>query len=156
MAAGPLELGLGLGSPGPSGPLPITSSRMGHLVDAFECAYRVLGFEDAAGGDEVFRHLVLARIIEPVGKLAFMAAHRLPDVTVVADAGMISEANQRAIEAAGLSFILGMKIPDVPYQVAQWRREHPGEDIPDGHVFTQPWPHGAVLQTARPGHLLQL
>ena len=86
----------------------------------------------------------------------FMAAHRLTDVTVVADAGMISEANQKAIEAAGLSFILGMKIPDVPYQVAQWRREHPGEDIPDGHVFTQPWPHGAVLQTARPGHLLQL
>ena len=33
-----------------------------------------------------------------------------------------------------------MKIPDVPYQVAQWRREHPGQDIPDGHVFTQPWP----------------
>ena len=72
----------------------------------------------------------------------FMAAHRLPDVTVVADAGMISEANQKAIEAAGLSFILGMKIPDVPYQVAQWRREHPAEDIPDGHVFTQPWPAG--------------
>jgi transposase len=37
----------------------------------------------------------------------FTAAHRLPDVTVVADAGMISEANQKAIEAAGLSFILG-------------------------------------------------
>jgi hypothetical protein len=33
-----------------------------------------------------------------------------------------------------------MKIHDVPYQVAQWRREHPGEEIPDGHVFTQPWP----------------
>jgi hypothetical protein len=73
---------------------------------------------------------------------AFMAAHQLPDVTVVADAGMISEANQKAIETAGLSFILGMKIPDVPYQVAQWKREHPGEDIPDRHVFTQPWPAG--------------
>ncbi len=220
--------------------------------------YRVLGLDDAAGGDEVFRHLVLARIIEPSSKLdscgswtrpgsrrrriatvkrrlpayaqeawrqrlseacaaharlgpaslvlydvstlyfetdqgdgfrepgfskerrlepqitigllagqdgfplmvcafegnraetktmlpvieEFMAAHRLPDVTVVADAGMISEANQKAIEAAGLSFILGMKVPDVPYLVAQWRREHPGEEIPDGHVFTQPWPAG--------------
>jgi hypothetical protein len=72
----------------------------------------------------------------------FMAAHDLPDVTVVADAGMISEANQKAIEAAGLSFILGMKVPDVPYLVDQWRREHPGEEIPDGHVFTQPWPAG--------------
>jgi hypothetical protein len=41
---------------------------------------------------------------------------------------------------AGLSFILGMKIPRIPYAVAQWRREHPGEQIPDGHVFIQPWP----------------
>jgi hypothetical protein len=72
----------------------------------------------------------------------FMAAHRLPDVTVVAYAGMISEANRKAIEAAGLSFILGMKIPHVPCVVGQWRREHPGEQIPDGHVFTQPWPVG--------------
>ena len=258
IAAGQLELDLGLDGPGPAGPLPITSSRMSHLVDALECGYRVLGFDGAAGGDEVFRDLVLARIIEPSSKLdslrvleeagvtpasyrtlkrrlpayaeeawrqglseacaahvrlglaslvlydvstlyfeadqgdgfrepgfskerrlepqitiglltgqdgfplmvsafegnraetktmlpvieKFMAAHRLPDVTVVADAGMISEANQKAIEAAGLSFILGMKIPDVPYQVLQWRREHPGEEIPDGHVFTQPWPAG--------------
>jgi hypothetical protein len=51
------------------GPLPITSSRMGHLLDALDRAYRVLGLEDAAGGDEVFRHLVLARIIKPVSKL---------------------------------------------------------------------------------------
>ena len=231
---------------------------MSHLVETIERAYRVLGFEDAAGGDEVFRYLVLARIIEPSSKLdslrvldeagvtpasyrtlkrrlpayaaeewrqrlsqacaaharlgpaslvlydvstlyfetdqgdgfrepgfskerrlepqitiglltgqdgfplmvtafegnraetktmlpvieKFMAAHRLPDVTVVADAGMISEANQKAIEAEGLSFILGMKIPDVPYDVEEWRREHPGEEIPDGHVFTQPWPAG--------------
>ncbi len=57
---------------------------------------------------------------------AFMTAHQLPDVTVVADAGMVSEANQKQIEAAGLSFILGMKIPHIPYVVKQWRREHPG------------------------------
>ena len=258
IVGGQLELDLGLDGPGPSGPLPIMSSRMSHLADALERAYQVLGFEDAAGKDEVFRHLVLARIIEPTSKLdslrvleeagvppasyrtlkrrlpayaqeewrqrlseacaaharigpaslvlydvstlyfetdqgdgfrepgfskerrlepqitiglltgqdgfplmvsafegdkgetktmlpvieKFMAAHRLPDVTVVADAGMISDANRKAIEAAGLSFILGMRIPDVPYQVAQWRREHPGQDIPDGHVFTQPWPAG--------------
>lgn len=45
---------------------------------------------------------------------AFMTAYQLPDVTVVADAGMISEANQRAIEAAGLSFIFGARIPAFP------------------------------------------
>jgi hypothetical protein len=60
----------------------------------------------------------------------FMAAHHLPDVSVVADAGRISGANQKAIEAARLSFILGMKIPDVPYQVAQWRRGASGREDP--------------------------
>jgi hypothetical protein len=257
IAAGQEELDLGL-EPAGGGPLPITSSRMSHLLDSLERAYRVLGLDDAAGGDEVFRQLVLARIIEPVSKLdslrvldeagvtpasyrtvkrrlpvyaqeewrqrlsaacaaharlgpaslvlydvstlyfetdqgdgfrepgfskerrlepqitiglltdqagfplrlsafegsraetktmlpvigKFMAAHGLPDVTVVADAGMISDANMKAIEAAGLSFILGMKVPDVPYAVDRWRREHPGEDIPDGRVFTQRWPAG--------------
>jgi hypothetical protein len=42
---------------------------MGHLCDALTLAYEVLGFERATGGDEVFRHLVLARIIEPTSKL---------------------------------------------------------------------------------------
>jgi hypothetical protein len=63
-------------------------------------------------------------------------------VTVVADAGMVSAGNQKAIEDADLSFILGARIPDVPYVVAQWRREHPGQEIPDGHIFTQSWPAG--------------
>ena len=243
---------------------------MSHLVDALERGYRVLGFEDAAGGDEVFRHLVLARIIEPSSKLdslrvleeagvapasyrtlkrrlpayaeeawrqrlsqacaaharlgpaslvlydvstlyfetdqgdgfrepgfskerrlepqitiglltgqdgfplmvsafegnraetktmlpvieKFMAAHHLPDVTVVADAGMISEANQKAIEAAGLSFILGMKIPDVPYQVAQWRREHPGRGDPRRAHVHPALARRAVSQAPRPDDLL--
>jgi len=235
---------LDLGLPGESasgGPLPITSSRMGHLWDALSHGYEVLGFDQAGRRDEVFRQLVLARIIEPTSKLdsarvltevgidpgsyrtvmrrlpvyakpawrarlaaacaqraalgpaslvlydvstlyfetdagdgfrepgfskerrldpqitiglltdssgfplmvnafegnkaetatmlpvlqAFQAAHHLAEVTVVADAGMVSAANQRAIEAAGLSFILGARIPDVPYVIAQWIHEHP-------------------------------
>ena len=233
LAAGQMELGLGPDWPGASGPLEIASSRMGHLWVALCRDYDALGFPAATGHDEVFRQLVLARIMggpasrtrprileeggpgavvshaEPVpaglgagavaarpvqgvrsarqagvgvagalrrfhplfrggagrrvprarplqgtppratdhrrpahraGRVAahglrlrgnravlvtktmlsviekFMAAaHQLPDVTVVADTGMISEANQNAIKAAGLSFILGMKIPDVPY-----------------------------------------
>ena len=258
LAAGQGELDLGLDTSARGGPLPITASRMGHLLDSLERAYQVLGFADATGGDEVFAQLVLARIIEPVSKLdsarvleeagaaaasyrtvtrrlrayardswrqkisaacaaharlgpaslvlydvstlyfeadagdgfrepgfskerrldpqitiglltdaggfplmvsafegnkaetktmlpvieAFRAAHQLPDVTVVADAGMVSEANQKEIEAAGLSFILGKRIPEVPWVVAQWHREHPGEQVPDGQVFTQPWPAG--------------
>ena len=253
---GELELGLAVGSPG--GPLPITASRMAHLWDGLAHGYRVLGLDRAAGGDEVFAQLVLARIIEPTSKLdsarvleeagisapsyrtllrrlpeyakqawrqrlsaacaghaglgraslvlydcstlyfetdagdgfrepgfskerrlepqitiglltgasgfplmvsafegnkaetktmlpviqAFMAAHQLPDVTVVAGAGMVSEANQKQIEAAGLSFILGMRVAEVPWVAAEWHREHPGEPIPGGHVFTQRWPAG--------------
>jgi Transposase DDE domain len=71
-----------------------------------------------------------------------MTAHRLPDVTIVADAGMISAANKKAIEQAGLSFILGVKIADIPHVVQEWRREHPGEQMPDGLILTQPWPAG--------------
>ena len=73
---------------------------------------------------------------------AFMTPHQLPDVTIVADAGMISDGNKKAIEAAGLSFILGMRTPDIPYVVAQWRREHPDQQIPNGLILTQPWPAG--------------
>jgi hypothetical protein len=73
---------------------------------------------------------------------AFMAAHRLADVTIVADAGMVSETNRRAIEAEGLSFILGAKIPDIPYVVGEWRRQHPDRELPDGLILTQPRPAG--------------
>jgi hypothetical protein len=61
------------------------------------------------------------------------------DVTVV-DAGMISETNKKSIEQAGLSFILGIKVPGIPYVVSQRRREHPDEQMPDGLVLTQPSP----------------
>jgi hypothetical protein len=267
LAAGQDELDLGLdrktassGEALPARPgarLPITSTRMAYLWDGLAHAYEVLGFAAAAGGDEVFRQLVLARIIEPTSKLdsarvleevggidppsyrtllrrlpvyardawrrqiaaacaarvglgpaslvlydvstlyfetdagdgfrepgfskerrlepqitiglltdasgfplmvnafegnkaetttlvpavrAFMAAHQLPDVTIVADAGMVSAGNQKAIEDAGLSFILGARIPGVPYVVKTWRKNHPGAEIPDGHIFAQSWP----------------
>ena len=45
---------------------------------------------------------------------AFAAAHGLPEVTVVADAGMLSEANLAAIEDAGLKFIVGAGSPTFP------------------------------------------
>src|SRR4029078_11835517 len=71
---------------------------------------------------------------------AFQTAHPLTEVTVVADAGMISEANQVALQAAGLSFILGARIPYPPDVVREWRDKHPDEVAPDGLVLTQPWP----------------
>ena len=259
LVAGQGELDLQL-QPGDAlgAPLPITSSRMAHLWDALVGVYGLLGFEAAAGGDEVFRDLVLARIVEPASKLdtprvleeigvacasyptinrrlrtyaseawraklasagaartglgpatlvlydvttlyfetdegdgfresgfskerrlepqitvglltdrsgcplrvdacegykaettsmlptiqAFMNAYDVPELTVVADAGMVSAGNQQKLEEAGLSFILGARIPEVPYAVKAWRQAHPGEEVVDQQVFVQQWPAG--------------
>jgi hypothetical protein len=65
MAAGQDQLDLGLEDAASSGggvPVPITSSRMGHLWDALVCAYEVFGFDSATGGDEAFRALVPAEM----------------------------------------------------------------------------------------------
>ena len=62
---------------------------------------------------------------------AFKAAHQLTDVTVVADAGMISEANQVALQAARLSCILGTGIPLLPDVVGEWHAKHPDEAVPE-------------------------
>jgi Transposase DDE domain len=241
LAAGQGELDLGVATRAGSAPLPITSSRAAYLWAGLCHGYDVLGFDTAAGGDEVFRQLVCARIIEPTSKAdslrvldetgvaaasyptlnrrlpvfakpafrralskacaahanlgpatlvlydvttlyfetdtadgfrepgfskerrlepqitvglltdssgfpltveafegnkpetatmlpvinAFKKAHHLSDITVVADAGMISEDNQIAITAAGLTYILGARMPFLPDVVREWRDKHP-------------------------------
>ena len=89
LAAGQGELDLGLDAGAAGGPLPITSSRMGCLLDALTRAYDVLGFGAAAGGDEVFRDLVLARIIEPASKL--------DSLRVLEEAGVAAAASYRTV-----------------------------------------------------------
>src|SRR6476619_493852 len=79
----------------------------------------------------------------------FKQTHRLTDVTVVADAGMTSEANQVALQAAGLSFILGTRIPYLPDVVREWRDKHPDQAVPDGLVLTQPWPSTSAEKARR-------
>ncbi len=80
---------------------------------------------------------------------AFQAAHRLPEVTVVADAGMLSDGNLRALSGAGLRFIVGQKIPDIPYVVRTWMEAHPDTEPPDGLVLTQPWARGPAGKQVR-------
>jgi hypothetical protein len=67
---GKLDLGLdkAAAAVASAGPLRIVCSRMSHLWDALSGAYDALGFAEAAGGDDVFRQLVLARIVEPTSK----------------------------------------------------------------------------------------
>jgi len=68
----------------------------------------------------------------------FVAAHGIAGVTVVADAGMMSEANLADIEDAGWSFVIGGKLPDVPWVVKQWRQHNPDLEPADGTTLTQP------------------
>src|SRR5271163_3816081 len=68
LAAGQAELDLGVATRSGSEPSPITSSRAAQLWNALCRAYDVLGFDKAAGADEVFCQLVCARIIEPTSK----------------------------------------------------------------------------------------
>lgn len=62
---------LDLGLEDPAAAVQITASRMGVLWDLLELAYHRLGFAAAAGEEDgdVFRRLVLARIIEQTSKL---------------------------------------------------------------------------------------
>jgi hypothetical protein len=62
----------------PSSTVEIASSRAAHLWDALEHAYRVLGFAGVTD-DEVFRDLVLARIIGPSSKADAARVLGLPD-----------------------------------------------------------------------------
>lgn len=259
------ELDLGLPVRAQSS-VPITGSRMGPLWDVLEHGYDYLGFDKATGHDEVFKHVVLARIIEPTSKQdclrvldeagvahcsyrtlkrrlatysahswreslsqacaehatlkpstlvlydvstlyfetdagdgfresgfskerrlepqiiiglltdaegfpltvdafegnkaetktmlpviqSFMATHSLDGVTVVADSGMMSDQNLRALEAAGLDYIIGGRLPDIPYQVLEWMRTHPGLEFPDGLTLSMPtWAGPGETKTRR-------
>lgn len=50
-------------------PVPVTGERAGHLIEAITSCYTALGFAGATDYDEVFEHLVMARIIQPGSKL---------------------------------------------------------------------------------------
>lgn len=235
-------------------PVPITRERAGCLLDVFEHAWQALGFDAATADDQVFKHLVFARLIQPgskidsietlaevgvqsasyatikrylptyatqafqhalthaaakhtgigpgvlvlydvttlyfetdtpdelrkpgfskerrvdpqitVGMLAdargfplqvgafegnraethtmlpmirrFQQAYGLDDITVVADAGMFSAANKRAIAEAGLGYILGTRFQQIPPVIHQWRQAHPDQEYVHGQVWSAP------------------
>ena len=69
---------------------------------------------------------------------AFAQRHGVPDMVVVADAGMLSAANLNALEDAGFGFIVGSRITKAPYDLAAHFERH-------GNYFTD----GQVLESAR-------
>ena len=57
---------------------------------------------------------------------SFQARHRVDDVVVVADAGMLSAANLNQLEDAGFSFIVGSRVSKAPYDLAEHFDAHGG------------------------------
>ncbi len=68
IAAGQDELDFGDGRPRRE-TLPIQASLAQHLWDALSVGFSAVGLDHATGGDEVFKQLVLGRLIEPTSKL---------------------------------------------------------------------------------------
>ncbi|WP_022926331.1 IS1634 family transposase [Serinicoccus marinus] len=65
---------------------------------------------------------------------AFAARHQINDLVVVADAGMLSAANLKALDEAGHTFIVGSKNAKAPIDLASHFRWH-GDAFTDGQVI---------------------
>jgi transposase len=63
----------------------------------------------------------------------FKARHHLSDITVVADAAMLSQANLAALVSAGYYYIVGSRLNKIPYDVAEYQRQ--GE-LTDNQIIT--------------------
>ncbi|MGI0061882.1 MAG: IS1634 family transposase [Nitrosotalea sp.] len=53
---------------------------------------------------------------------AFKQQHALTDITVVADAGMLSQKNMESLTAAGYTYIVGSRLNKIPYDIAQYQK----------------------------------
>ena len=71
-----------------------------------------------------------ATMIPLIGR--FCRAHGVTDLVVVADAGMLSDANMLAVEEQGWSSVVGGRLPEVPLLVREWLTANPGRTPPDG------------------------
>lgn len=65
---------------------------------------------------------------------AFQERHGLADIVVVADAGMLSASNLKALDEAGLRFIVGSRVTKAPADLASHLRWH-GDAFTDGQVI---------------------
>jgi hypothetical protein len=65
---------------------------------------------------------------------AFAARHSIEGMVVVADAGMLSAANLRELDEAGLRFIVGSRVTKAPIDLASHFRWH-GDAFTDGQVI---------------------
>jgi hypothetical protein len=80
--------------------------------------------------------------IVPIVK-AFAARHRIADMVVVADAGMLSGKNLTALDAEHLRFIVGSKTTKAPLDLASHFRWH-GDAFTDGQIIDTITAHSAA------------
>ena len=73
------------------------------------------------------------RTIVPVLE-SFAKRHGLQDITVVADAAMLSGGNLTALEELGYHYIVGSRLAKTPYEIAEYLKE-PGAALIDSQIF---------------------
>ncbi len=77
----------------------------------------------------------------------FQARHGVADMVVVADAGMLSASNLKALDEAGLRFIVGSRVTKAPADLASHFRWH-GDAFTDGQVIDTITPRVATKAAA--------
>ena len=97
---------------------------VGLLVDRSGFPLEIACFE----GNKAETHTIVP-VIE-----AFQERHGVADMVVVADAGMLSAANLKAIDEAGLRFIVGSRVTKAPHDLAKHFRWH-GNAFTDGQII---------------------
>ena len=65
---------------------------------------------------------------------AFKTEHNLTDITVVADAAMLSSTNLKALAQAGYHYIVGSRLQKIPYDIAEYQKS--GEKLADQQIIT--------------------
>lgn len=65
---------------------------------------------------------------------AFKARHPHAQITVTADAAMLSSKNITELEELGYHYIIASRIAKVPYEIEEYEKE-PGQELEDGQIF---------------------
>ena len=64
---------------------------------------------------------------------AFKKQHGLEDITVVADAAMLSSKNLEALTKAGYTYIVGSRLHKIPYDIAEYQKT---KELRDNQIIT--------------------
>ncbi|RPH38421.1 MAG: IS1634 family transposase, partial [Burkholderiales bacterium] len=65
----------------------------------------------------------------------FKKQHNLQDITVVADASMLSSKNLEALAKAGYTYIVGSRLHKIPYDIAEYQKT---QELTDNQIITTP------------------